>query len=97
MEDVVKPWRWQRGSAAIGLERVELVDGQGRIRATVWPQRDGSATWHTWDASGTGGENWTTTSVDQAKRDAVSSIVLQGWAPGGWRVEWSPPAPGGPR
>jgi hypothetical protein len=68
--------------------RWELLDGRNRIRCEIYPQRDGGHTWHTFDDLGTGGENDTCGSLDDAKRHAVASIVLQGWAPGGWKVRW---------
>ena len=84
----MKAWQW---ITVIGSTRPtwQLRDGRGRDRATIWQTSDGKFTWHTWDENGTGGENWTQGTLEDAKRHAVASLVLQGWAPGGWRVEWN--------
>jgi hypothetical protein len=88
---VIKAWRWSKSLAETttrggGIWR--LRDGRGRERATVWQNAEDRYTWHTWDDRGTGGENSEATSVDDAKRHCVAAIVRQGWAPGGWRVQW---------
>jgi len=67
---------------------LELVDGRGRDRATIWQNAEARFTWHTWDDRGTGGENSEAASLDDAKRHCVAAIVRQGWAPGGWEVSW---------
>lgn len=87
-----KPWAWVVAATDVAgrTSELHLIDGQGRTRASVWPGSH-TATWHTYDDRGTGGENDSTTgfnATDEAKRHAVASIVRQGWAPGGWRVEW---------
>ncbi len=84
-----KPWRWIP-STTLSQREMEwhLRDGRGRERATVWSKRDGSFIWHTWDDMGTGGENSECTSLRDAKDQAMAAIVRQGWAPGGWKVQW---------
>ena len=82
---MIKPWRWIDRSGRDG--KWELVDGLGRDRATIWQNDESRFTWHTWD-QGTGGENSEATSLDDAKRHCVAAIVRQGWAPGGWEVQW---------
>jgi hypothetical protein len=88
---VIKSWRWiDRGPTGISFHSGtwDLVDGQGRDRATIWRNDEKRYTWHTWDDRGTGGENSEVTSLDDAKRHCVAAIVRQGWAPGGWKVLW---------
>ena len=81
-------WRHRPGTSGLSRDTWHLVDGRGRDRCTIWATRDGEFTLHTWDERGTGGENFTVATIGDAKRHAVASIVLQGWAPGGWRVRW---------
>lgn len=86
----MKAWRWieEALATALGGGRWQLRDGQGRDRATIWKNVGGRFTWHTWDTSGTGGENAEATTLNDAKRACLAAIVVQGWAPGGWRIEW---------
>jgi hypothetical protein len=84
-----KPWSWV-AAVAVDPPELQLIDGAGRVRASVWTGSH-TATWHTYDIDGTGGENDSTAgyrATDDAKRCAVASIVRQGWAPGGWKVTW---------
>jgi hypothetical protein len=88
---VIKPWRWHKSLAEVttrGLPIWHLRDGRSRDRATIWQNADDRFTWHTWDENGTGGENDEAAALDDAKRHCVAAIVRQGWAPGGWQVEW---------
>jgi hypothetical protein len=39
-----------------------------------------NGTWHTWDAAGVGGENDRADTVEDAKREAETALVRQGWA-----------------
>jgi hypothetical protein len=87
------PWRWQYyPGGGIVKDRWELRDGRGRVRAEIWlnpwTQSARPYTWHTYDDQGTGGENADAASVDDAKLLCVACIVRQGWAPGGWKVQW---------
>lgn len=87
----MKAWRWIQSQVlvtATGGGCWTLRDGSGRDRATIWQNGPNRFTWHTWDGNGTGGENDEATTLDDAKLFAVACIVRQGWAPGGWRVEW---------
>lgn len=89
---MIKPWRWVQVSKKEGLRRAEweLLDGQDRNRATIWENEPGKRyTWHTWNERGTGGENSEAPTLVAAKNEAVAAIVRQGWAPGGWKVQWS--------
>jgi hypothetical protein len=88
---LVKPWCWTKSLAertSRGGEIWRLRDGRGHERATIWQNAEDRYTWHTWDDHGTGGENAEATSLDDAKRHCVAAIVRQGWAPGGWKVQW---------
>lgn len=88
---MIKAWLWSKSMSERttgGGEIWRLRDGRGRERATVWQNSSDRYTWHTWDDRGTGGENAEATSLDDAKRHCVASIVLQGCAPGGWEVRW---------
>jgi hypothetical protein len=88
---MIKAWCWSKslGEATWrGLGIWHLRDGRGRDRATIWENAKDRFTWHTWDDQGTGGENDEASSLDDAKRHCVAAIVRQGWAPGGWTVEW---------
>lgn len=87
----MKAWQWKQTSDRLRarvLETHELFDGQGRHRASVWMNSGKEFTWHTYDAHGIGGENASSTSLNDAKRDCLAAIVVQGWAPGGWTVQW---------
>lgn len=65
---------------------VELV-GAGTVRASCdWS--GGVFVWHTFGDSGFDGESGQCGTMDDAKRAAIASIVVQGWAPGGWRIAW---------
>jgi hypothetical protein len=46
-----------------------------RVVATVWT----NGTWHTWDENGVGGENSNEKTVEEAKRQAGGSAILQGF------------------
>lgn len=70
-----KPWRWVR--ALNGESGWILRDGRGRNRANVWV----NGTWHTWDESGTGGENSSCDSVRDAMDQVIAAVVRQGWTP----------------
>lgn len=52
-----------------------LLDGRGRVRATVWD----NGTWHTWDEDGVGGENGVCEFRDDARDQVVAAIVRQEW------------------
>jgi hypothetical protein len=80
----VKSWAWHR----VFVDKWKLLDGRGRERATVWRTMGGEYVWHTWGVSGVGGENSGAPTLVQAKDEAVAAVVRQGWAPGGWKVEW---------
>lgn len=85
---MIKPWKWAE-CLVYSPTQWQLRDGRGRNRATIWTPRYGNEwVWHTWDESGTGGENSAATSLIQAKDECVAAIVRQGWAPGGWEVLW---------
>lgn len=57
-------------------ERWELVrESDKTSAATVWT----NGTWHTWDENGTGGENASEPTVEQAKRAAALSAHRQGF------------------
>lgn len=88
---MIKAWRWSKSLSEVtsrggGIWR--LRDGRGRERATIWQNSEDLYTWHTWDDRGTGGENSEATSLDDAKLFCLACIVRQGWAPGGWQVQW---------
>jgi hypothetical protein len=86
---MIKPWKWvETPSNGYGRREVALFDGHGRERCTIWEQRHGGWVWHTWDERGTGGENSEHANLNRAKDEAVAAIVRQGWAPGGWTVQW---------
>lgn len=92
---MINPWRWKTRVEACSLGRDRrvwtLVDGRGRDRATIWEKGgglDGDFVWHTWNERGTGGENASAPTLRQAKDECVAAIVRQGWAPGGWAVQW---------
>jgi hypothetical protein len=76
-------------SADVALQPItlELLDGNDRKRASV-DHSHASYFWHTFDDCGRCGEFDQCSSLDEAKRQAIASIVMQGWAPGGWRVQW---------
>ncbi len=87
----MKPWQWIEKSwerTSRGGRVFALRDGRGRERASIWQNADDRYTWHTWNDRGTGGENAEASSLDDAKRQCVAAIVRQGWAPGGWEVQW---------
>lgn len=57
-------------------ERWELVRASdGTSAATVWT----NGVWHTWDTSGTGGENSSSPTVEAARREAALSAARQGF------------------
>ena len=88
---MIKPWRWHKSLSEVtsrGLPIWQLRDGRNRDRATIWQNDENRFTWHTWDEHGTGGENAEATSLDDAKLFSVACLVRQGWAPGGWQIEW---------
>lgn len=85
---LAKPWRWiKKPDDPINKGERELLDPQGRCRATVWP----NGTWHTWDTDGVGGENDQAVSHDgevarpmayimrDAMDCALAAVVRQGW------------------
>jgi hypothetical protein len=74
---VIKTWQW-RGCW--------LIDGQGRTRAQISQNGSDRFTWHTYDEDGIGGENSESPSLDDARRHCIAAVVIQGWAPGGWRI-----------
>ena len=86
-----KPWEWAKVDGPNGGEW-RLVDGKGRTRASIWWVGDRTQldqyTWHTWDECGTGGENCSAGTLRDAKDLVVAAIVRQGWAPGGWTINW---------
>lgn len=87
----MKAWKWIRETAAPQprlLATYQLVDGAGRHRATIWQNSGSEFTWHTWNTNGVGGENAGAYKLNDAKDHAIAALVRQGWAPGGWRVEW---------
>lgn len=89
---MIKPWQWREDESHVPRPRVlkawDLFDGRGRHRASIWQNSGNEFTWHTYDENGTGGENSEAASLDDAKRAVVASVVVQGWAPGGWSVQW---------
>jgi hypothetical protein len=52
-----------------------VVAGRKCHAATVWD----NGVWHTWDERGGGGENSQEASIDEAKRQAGGSAILQGF------------------
>jgi hypothetical protein len=87
----VRGWRWLRVSREDVRWNAQwaLFDGAGRERATITENEPGKRyTWHTWDDHGTGGVNAEAGSLNAAKDQAMAAIVRQGWAPGGWKVQW---------
>jgi hypothetical protein len=81
----IKAWQWI-GRPSEASKEWELIDGQGRTRAQIWQNDKSRFTWHTYDDCGVGGENSESSSSDDARRHCIASIVIQGWAPCGWRV-----------
>ncbi len=88
---MIKAWQWSKSLSEVtarGGSIWHLRDGRGRERATIWQNSEDRYTWHTWDDHGTGGENDEAASLDDAKLLCLACIVRQGWAPGGWEVQW---------
>lgn len=63
-------WRWTWDPACYTLRR-----HSGDPAATVWT----NGTWHTWDVAGIGGENSSESTVEAAMREALASVIHQGW------------------
>ncbi len=66
-----------------------------RLVANIWPNSEGTATWHTWDERGGGGENSVDRYVEGAKREVAKALVRQQWhgvklrdRKGGDMAEW---------
>ena len=64
-------WRWTWDPACYTLRR-----HSGDPAAQVWT----NGTWHTWDLCGVGGENASEPDVEAAMREALASVVAQGFA-----------------
>lgn len=71
---MTKPWIWSKVEYADGTGW-KLLDGQGRNRASVWP----NGTWHSFDTDGIGGHNDVCANVKDAMDQALAAVVKQGW------------------
>lgn len=80
---------WEETSDGItsGRKEFSLRDNENKIRAQIWCDNDGKATWHTFDENGTGGENDISASVDRAKLAVYAAMLRQGWMQIVWADE----------